>query len=157
MPCTRFAVDRMLGRLATWLRLIGQDASYDAHLGTAALVRQASREGRTILTRDRRLLYSPHHAALLFITSDHFRDQLRQVVGHFHLDPCAQLCTRCARCNALVEGVGAATVADRVPPYVLATQPQFVRCPRCNRVYWSATHCERIRAELVAMGLGPRH
>ena len=52
----RFAVDKMLGRLATWLRIIGQDATYGAHLAGQSLLRHARSQGRTVLTRDRRLL-----------------------------------------------------------------------------------------------------
>jgi len=145
----------MLGRLATWLRLIGQDATYGSQLCGRALVRHARREGRTILTRDRRLVRDPHSPPVVFIAGDDFRVQLRQAVDHFHLDPFADVFTRCARCNKVLCGVAAAAVADCVPPYVLATQQRFARCPHCRRVYWSATHADRIRSELVALGFPP--
>jgi uncharacterized protein with PIN domain len=38
----------------------------------------------------------------------------------------------------------------------LATQQSFRRCPRCGHLYWAATHVERVRRELAAMGLGIR-
>lgn len=148
----RFAVDKMLGRLATWLRIVGQDATYGAHLSGQALVRHARAEGRTLLTRDRGLLRHPAGVPLLFIESDHFRAQLRQVIAAFQIDPLAHPFTRCARCNEPVLPVAKAEVADRVPPYVLATQPRFVRCPRCKRIYWPATHHEHVAKELAALG-----
>jgi hypothetical protein len=62
----RFAVDKMLGRLATWLRIVGQDATYGAHLSGQTLVRHARAEGRTILTRNLRLRrLRRHHDASL--------------------------------------------------------------------------------------------
>jgi uncharacterized protein with PIN domain len=147
----RFAVDKMLGRLATWLRIIGQDATYGAHLSGEALVRHGRAEGRTLLTRDRRLLRHPTGVPLLFIESDHFRTQLLQVITAFQIDPLAHPFTRCARCNEPVLAVAKAEVADRVPPYVLATQSRFVRCPRCKRIYWPATHYEHVARELAAL------
>jgi uncharacterized protein with PIN domain len=147
----RFAVDAMLGHLATWLRLIGRDATYGAHRSGQALLRHARSEHRTVLTRDRRLLRQHGEVPLLFIKSDHFREQLQQVMDTFHLDPLAHIFTRCARCNAPVVPVAKPSVRNAVPPYVFETQEHFVRCPRCQRLYWPATHYERIRNELRAL------
>ena len=49
----KFAADRMLGRLAKWLRIIGQDVIYGRHLSGRGLVRAATQERRVMLTRDR--------------------------------------------------------------------------------------------------------
>jgi len=153
MGSPRFAVDKMLGRLAAWLRLLGQDATYGGHLGGRALVRHARDEQRTILTRDRKLLRERNAPPIVFIDSDHFRDQVAQVVRACGLDPVAHLFHRCLRCNETVVAVPKAAVAGRVPPYVFDTQSDFARCPRCGRIFWPGTHVERVRAELRAMGL----
>ena len=148
----RFAVDKMLGRLATWLRLIGQDAIYGSQLGGRSLVRQARTEGRIILTRDQRLVRTASDVCVLAVASDDFRQQLRQVVLACQVDPFATLFTRCTECNTPVVAVLKAEVADQVPPYVFATQEHFARCPRCHRIYWSGTHSARVREQLRAMG-----
>jgi uncharacterized protein len=150
----RFAIDKMLGRLATWLRIIGQDATYGAHLSGETLLRHARSEGRIILTRDRRFLQQRTGVPLLFIQHDHFREQLQQVVSAFGIDPFAEAFTRCARCNESLVAVQKEEIADRVPPYVFSTQTHFVRCPRCHRIYWPATHHEHARKELQALGMG---
>ena len=142
----------MLGRLAVWLRLIGYDATCGQHLTARSLIRQARHEGRTILTRDRQLLRQHNLPPLLFIESDHFRDQLRQVVTTYGLDPFAHIFTRCSRCNEAVAPIGKEQVRGQVPEYVVATQDHFVRCPRCHRIYWPATHRERVRDELRRIG-----
>ena len=152
MLIQRFAVDKMLGRLATWLRLIGQDATYGAHLGGRNLIRHARTEQRTIVTRDGRVRRAATDLPVLFITSDDFREQLRQVIHARHLDPFAALFSRCTVCNTAVVGVPKAEVMDAVPPYVFRTQERFVRCPRCQRVFWAGTHDTRVRQELEAMG-----
>jgi len=152
MAPPRFAVDKMLGRLATWLRILGYDTTYGAHLGGRTLVRHARVQERIVLTRDRRLLRERPCPPLLFITSDHFRDQLRQVINAYRLDPFALLFTRCARCNLKVSPIPRERVVERVPPYVADTQTQFVICPGCGRLYWPATHVESARQELETLG-----
>ena len=49
---TRFIADVMLGKLATWLRLLGCDVEYFPKITDEDLVERASRTGRVILTRD---------------------------------------------------------------------------------------------------------
>jgi uncharacterized protein len=155
----RFAADRTLGRLAKWLRLIGIDTLYGPQWSGPALLRVARTEQRIVLTRDTRLRRVRERPPMLFIESDRFREQLRQVLDAFRIDPYAQLLTRCARCNAVVQSVPRDAVSSRVPAYVFATQEAYVRCPRCGRVYWPATHAARVRDELERLGYsaGPAH
>jgi uncharacterized protein with PIN domain len=150
-----FAVDRMLGRLAAWLRLIGHDATCGPHLTGRTLIRHARNQGRIILTRDRQLLREQNSPSLLFIESDHFRDQLRQVVATYQLDPFAHIFTRCSRCNQPVVPISKEQVRKQVPAYVFTTEEHFVCCPRCRRIYWPATHYERVRDELRRIGFHP--
>jgi hypothetical protein len=143
----KFAADKMLGRLARWLRLAGQDVLYGSHLTGGSLVSAARREGRMILTRDRALARKDPSERLL-IHSDHFREQLKQVVAAFEIDPLAAAFTRCAECNALLVAVSKAEAEGRVPTYVLDTQERFSSCPRCRRLFWRATHYRQIVAEI---------
>ena len=152
-PLATFAVDKMLGRLARWLRILGHDVAYGPHLSGRTLVERARRQRRLLLTRNTRLLRDPQLPPHLFITSDHFRDQLRQVAGAVPLG--AGFLHRCLDCNRPLEAVAreAVAVAAAVPPYVLATQEHFERCARCGRVYWPATHRAHMLDELAALGL----
>jgi uncharacterized protein len=144
-----FFADTMLGKLARWLRVIGCDVAYAPALDDAALVARAREEGRLILTRDtllvRRRWAREHH---FLVEGDHWRDQFRQVVRAFGIDPFQHLLARCLECNELLRDVAREAVADRVPHYVHATQELFRECPSCGRVYWGGTHRERMVAEL---------
>ena len=142
----------MLGRLARWLRVIGQDVIYGPHLSGYGLVRAARQEGRLILTRDRSLgKKSP--PPYLFIESHRFRDQLRQVVEACRLEPAKNAFTRCVECNSVFEPIGKSDVEGRVPPYVFATQERFSYCRKCQHIYWPATHQRKMLEELKALGL----
>jgi uncharacterized protein with PIN domain len=148
----KFAADRMLGKLARWLRLMGQDVIYGPHLCGYGLIRAARREGRLILTRDSRLKQK-QPPDFLFIESDHYREQLRQVVRACNLDPLARAFTRCAECNTMLEPRAKQSVEALVPPYVFSTQERFFACAQCHRFYWPGTHHDRMLEELRSLGL----
>jgi uncharacterized protein with PIN domain len=149
-----FLADRMVGKLARWLRILGYDTAYLPQLSPAGIMREARRQGRIILTRDTRILRCKDAPQLVFIHSDRFREQLKQVVGALQLDPVRLLFTRCAECNRVLEGVAKdEAVQARVPEYVRQTQNEFRRCPECQRIYWGATHKDHVLAELQQLGL----
>ena len=149
---TKFAADRMLGRLVKWLRVLGCDVIYGPHLTGYGLIRAARAEERLILTRDRRLKQKQPPAFIL-IESDHYRDQLRQVVRECRLHFGAKLFSRCLECNAVLERRSKETVEKLIPAYVFSTQETFSWCPRCRRVYWPATHRQKMVEELKQFGL----
>jgi uncharacterized protein with PIN domain len=148
----RFLVDRMLGRLVKWLRILGYDSEYLPQLSPQGLMREGRRQGRLILTRDTHFLRQKNLPSFVFIGADHFRDQLRQVVETCQLDPTRFLFTRCSECNVLLDVIEKEKIHARVPAYVWETQSEFRQCPECHRLYWGATHKEHVQAELRRMG-----
>jgi uncharacterized protein with PIN domain len=149
----RFFADAMLGKLAKWLRILGCDVAYDPAIPDGEIGARARREGRVILTRDtlliRRREVRDNH---FFVRGDSYRDQLRQVVTHFHIDPSEGLFTRCVRCNEPLMEVAKSLVVGKVPPHVYRTQESFGTCTCCGRIYWKATHrqeMERLRKEML--------
>jgi len=141
----RFLCDAMLGSLARWLRFCGYDCLY---LGTEPeddeLARIAEMEDRWLLTRDRELAAAGPRTQM--IRSDGLEAQLAEVLTRHRLPLPEDLeGSRCGECNGRLEDVSADQVADRVPPYVLATAGRFRRCDSCGRVYWPGTHLKRIQ------------
>jgi len=145
----RFLCDAMLGRLATWLRILGYDTVYANTADDHALARQARAEGRILLTRDTQLVQRRGIRALL-ITSDELEEQIRQVLTEFGLKPQALL-SRCPVCNTPLRPLPRERAQARVPPYVFQTQASFHECPTCERVYWPGSHWARIRQRLDAL------
>ncbi|MDH7487662.1 MAG: Mut7-C RNAse domain-containing protein [Anaerolineae bacterium] len=142
----RLLADAMLGKLAKWLRLLGYDTAYDPAWDDAAVVRLARAEGRVVLTRDR-VLSERRGLRALLLTSDELEEQMAQIMNELHLPP-AEAGSRCSICNAPLQPVAKAEVAERLPPYVLRTQEVFHRCPRCDRVYWPGGHWARMQPVL---------
>ena len=150
----KFVADCNVGRLARWLRALGYDASYHARIDDAELVREAAAEGRVLLTRDRdltmRRVIQTGAVRAILIRDDDVRVQLRQVIEELALD-LEQSLTRCIECNQELQPRPAASVAERVPPYVRRTQSRYSECPGCGRVYWAGTHWQRMRQALAAL------
>jgi hypothetical protein len=141
----RLAVDRMLMRLARWLRLLGADVIADASLTGAELLRIARADTRILVTRDKRLRTAPD---VFFVASNSIRGQLREAVRRFGLDPRASTLTRCSRCNTMLTSIARELVSRRVPPYVFASHERFAECGGCGRIYWPETHRTRMHAML---------
>lgn len=146
----RFLADTMLGRLATWLRILGYDVEY-VRGEDAALIERARETGRILLTRDtgivRRRGLPPH----LLVHSDHISEQLRQVIQAFHLTAADPSTRRCPRCNALLEPRTKAEVFGRVPEFVWSQQDTFWGCPACGRLYWAGSHWRRMDETIRAL------
>ena len=139
----RFAADRTLGKLAKWLRLIGFDTIFES--GTAEnIFFDFSDPDRILLTRIQRYQLRSSRCHLLFLESNDPYEQLRQVVQRFNI--CIddiKLFSICVRCNQSIISMPKETLFGRIPDYIWETHDKFSRCPKCERIYWSGTHCER--------------
>lgn len=146
--------DAMLGSLARWLRALDLDVAYDPSLDDPELVERAVAEGRTILTRDRRLTERRLARNHILIRSDDVAEQVRQVLEALglHPEPGRRL-GRCLRCNQPLRDIDPEEARTRVPPWVARTQREFRACPECGRIYWPGTHASRMRERLEGMGL----
>jgi len=128
---------------------MGCDVEYFPLIGDAELVARAALTGRLILTRDTLLIQrKAARANHFFVVGDRYKDQLRQVIGRFAIDPLACFLTRCLKCNVLLVDIEKDQVRERVPPYVLSTQDIFHSCPSCGRLYWRGTHRAKMAKEI---------
>jgi uncharacterized protein with PIN domain len=146
----KFAADRMLARVARWLRMLGADTLFDERLDGAAMLRVARAEGRIMLTRDKRLRTA---SEVLFLESNGFRTQLREILARHPFDIYRDAFSRCSRCNTRLIAIDRELVRMRVPPFVYASNEKFSECPRCAHLYWGGTHPDRILQEVRKLGL----
>ncbi len=154
-PLPRLFADAMLGGLARWLRVLDLDVAYDPRIDDPELVDLAVAEGRTILTRDRKLTERRLARNHLLIASGKVEEQVRQVLEAFGVRPDPlRLLHRCLVCNLSMEPIEADQARSRVPPFVARTQNVFRICPGCERIYWHGTHAARMAGKLEKMGVG---
>lgn len=146
----------MLAKLARWLAFLGYDArrAADDEVDDAVLMEAARREGRVLLTRDRRMP-PVKGLTVLVLREEAFEAQLAEVLAALKLKPDpARFFTRCSLCAARLEEVRREDVLSELPEKVRAYDTRFTRCPACRRLYWSGTHVERALALLAKLGLG---
>lgn len=147
----KFICDDNLGKLAKWLRTLGYDTLFFDPIEDGELVARALKEGRVVLSRDAQLSRFKFKLGenLLRIESDKSLEQVKQVVDHFRLKPDKEsIFSRCSVCNEPLEKVEKEKIKDRLYPFVYKTQDHFVHCPKCDRIYWSATHAEKMMKTL---------
>ena len=160
----KFVADRMLGKLSTWLRMLGHDTVYAADVKPTgddedkALAALAEHEARILLTRDKNLaaVAMKKGIACVPIKTDDTIEQLKELLRHdinINLEPVP---IRCSDCNARLRKVEKRE-ADMLRekgyvPTSMIGKWQFWICERCGRVYWEGSHWRNMRDRLRLLG-----
>ncbi|MDX1612920.1 MAG: Mut7-C RNAse domain-containing protein [Candidatus Promineifilaceae bacterium] len=136
----RFLLDNHLGRLATYLRLLGFDTRFERQRDDAALAELAERDDRVLLTRDRRLLMRKIVIHGYCLRTRQPEAQLRAVLHRFQLRQYIDPWQRCLRCNGRLQPVDKAVVWDRLEPLTKIYYDEFHICQNCQQIYWKGSH-----------------
>jgi uncharacterized protein len=139
----KFIADIMLGKLARYLRMAGNDVLYFNNISDDEILHIAKDQDRIILTRDSLMLQRKDckngTISAILIKDDNFLEQLKQVKNDLSLN-LAPILSRCLKCNSLLEKVRKSEIEGKVPPYVFKTQDNFLYCAGCCKYYWRGTH-----------------
>jgi hypothetical protein len=150
----KFIVTDELGRLATWLRILGFDTSLEKN--KQDIVIKSLREDRAILTRDSKMSRFTG-MRMIKIESDFVEEQVAQIIKELNLKiDKGVLFTRCILCNKILEKAEKESVEKEVPLYVFQTQKLFMRCPKCKKVYWQGTHWAKVGEFVDRLGLSAK-
>jgi uncharacterized protein len=149
----RFLCDEMLGRLARLLRAAG----YDTYLAAdgeddAELIKLARREGRILVTRDKRLAAAAEESVLVrgFGVDAEAKSLTRAVLMDWDFAPF----TRCVMDNAHLREATEAEIA-RMPAKARALGGPLRACPACGRLYWPGSHVRRMAHKLADLAESP--
>lgn len=135
----KFVADRMLGKLAKLLRMIGYDAEYVKDADENAIMTW-SEQHKVFLTRGRRF-QNLKIDGIYFVSSNYPVHQLIEIIEKFKLElKDNEFFSRCLECNQKLSPAPAEDVQRRVPEYVQRTKKEFFICPKCRRIYWEGTH-----------------
>ncbi len=141
----KFIADAMLGGLAKWLRIFGYDVIYNQSLHDRQLVDISYLNKRYLLTKDRKILERKKAIFTYLVKANNIKEQIIEVAKYFSLPIPYKFLSRCIRCNTILDKVCKEEVLHHIPPYVAKTQQHFLECPNCKRIYWSATHVEKMK------------
>ncbi len=145
----KFIADRMLGKLARELRMLGYDTVYYRGENVYSLIKLAREEGRVIVTRSAKLTPRRPEDRMIRIMGDRSSSQLRELVqaGAIQLHEEA-LFSRCLRCNRLIHEIPRNEAEGEVPDFILYQQKKFFRCPECSRIYWQGSHQDHMKKKI---------
>ncbi len=136
-----------MGSLAKWLRLLGLDVLYPQVMEDRALLNLCKKEGRTLLTKDRKLAES-EPSGIYLVQSQTLEAQVEEILHAFRLKQKIEPLSRCSLCNTLIQPISKEEIRSKVPPKVYASQAEFWYCPGCEQIYWQGTHWDRMRQKL---------
>jgi len=145
----RLLLDAMCGGVRSHLRMCGHDAAYALDRGTeddAALLRIASDEGRTLVTRNADLARRADDAVRLRSTDPD--EQLRALADAGVDLTLADEPSRCGACNGRLERTDGST-PDYAPD---PTDEPVWRCRGCGQCFWKGSHWDRVAETLAAVG-----
>lgn len=162
----RFVTDRMLGKLSTWLRILGHDTVYAGDINIEkenvegeededkALVALAEDEARILLTRDKNLASSARKKGVqcVQIKTEDVMEQLKELLLHnvnINLEPVPVRCSECnARIRKVEEGEEEILNEKSYVPTSMVGKWQFWVCEGCGRIYWEGSHWRNMRERL---------
>jgi uncharacterized protein len=146
LPQIKFVLDVHLGKLATYLRLLGFDTLYRNDYNDNELAQISSQEQRILLTQDRGLLKRSIVTHGYAVRSDNPEEQLAEIVERFELRPVITPFQRCSRCNGDLVLVEKTDIQDQIPHYTYLYYDEFAQCQSCRQIYWKGAHYERIQS-----------
>ena len=137
----KFLADRMLGKLAKELRMLGYDTIYYRGENAYPLIKLAREEGRVILTRNTKLIPKRPEDRIIRVMEDKPPLQLRELIQKkvISLEE-ENLFSRCLLCNILLDEIPREEAEGKVPDFIFYQQKEFFRCPQCLRIYWKGSH-----------------
>jgi uncharacterized protein with PIN domain len=147
----KFVLDSNLGRLARYLRLLGLDCLYRNDYHDAELASIASKQQRTLLTRDRTLLQRRIITHGYYVRALQPREQVREVLARFDLYRQVAPFTRCTRCNGELEDVDKQVISARLEPKTRKYYHSFRICSECGQVFWRGSHHARMQRLVAAL------
>jgi uncharacterized protein len=148
----KFLADGMLGKLARWLRMLGQDVEYSTCLSDNELLALAKAEARVLLTRDFELYKRAAIRCLegFYVEGKREADQLAEVAKRYGLALEVDMDkSHCPLCNTKLEVATKEELRDKLEPNTYRYYDRFWRCPNCGQIYWQGAHWKQITDTLI--------
>lgn len=140
----RFLLDNHLGKLATYLRILGFDTYYQNNLQDDDLIDLLQWDARILLTRDRQLLMRKVVKQGYCVRSLDPEIQAHEVLRRFQLRECITPFHRCLLCNSLLQTAEKEQLLPQLQPLTRQYFDEFRVCPDCNQIYWKGSHYDHM-------------
>ena len=141
----KFILDGHLGKLASYLRMLGFDTLYRNDYGDQELADITQETNRILLTRDRGLLKRNKVTHGFLIRSRDPKRQLFSVVERFDLVNLFKPFSRCITCNGILVPVKKGEIINQLEPKTKKYFDEFKQCSNCGKIYWAGSHHEQMK------------
>lgn len=145
----RFVLDTHLGRLASYLRMMGYDTLYRNDFQDEELAYISHYEQRILLTRDIGALKRSLVIYGYYVRSTAPRAELTEVCRRYQLIADIRPFRHCMKCNGLLNLVDKAHIKNSLNHRTFQTFEIFHQCQSCQQIYWKGSHYEKM-AQLLA-------
>lgn len=138
----------MLGKLARYLRILGYDTIYNQDLDDNDLLDISKKEGRIILTRDRKLKENAEREnvrCILIEKSSPIWLALKQLKNEVSIELNFDIeVTRCPLCNGELKK----TDRPQLAYHKFSNKYSYYICTKCGSIYWEGKHLINIKRVL---------
>ena len=146
-----FIVDAMLGKLATWLRLVGCDTFYSTIIDDDELLRLATQQKRTLLTSDAILAERAQNSDIsVMLVRGTVTEEIASVFKEFKIVPEADPSkSRCTKCNGILTHIRSnekERIRGLVPDQTYNHYNEFWICGYCKSVFFQGGQWNNIEA-----------
>jgi len=147
----KFLADSMLGKLARWLRMLGNDVTYDVKLDDSKLLELAKSEKRTLLTKDLELYQRAVGKGIdaYFVEGKSEAERLADLAKRYgttleiDMDK-----SYCPVCNTQLRVTPKEGLIGELEKNTFTYYDKFWKCPNCGQVFWQGAHWKQIRYTL---------
>jgi uncharacterized protein with PIN domain len=148
----KFLVDAMLGKLARWLRILGQNVVYSVEFSDSTLLKLAKDEGRVLLTKDfelyQRAISKGQDA--FYVEGKTGSTRLAKVAKRYGLTLSINMDkSHCPFCNTPLKSVQKEEIKDKLELNTYTYYDIFWSCPCCGQIYWQGAHWKQIIKTLI--------
>jgi uncharacterized protein len=148
----RFVCDSTVGKLARFLRMAGFDTAYVKENDLARVLAISKEENRLIVSRNSKYHELRLASNFYHLPADEPLDQFRKLMADLQIPfDEGRFLTRCLQCNELLEKIDTEKVLERLYDFIARTQQEIFVCPRCDKLYWHATHARAMITRLLAI------
>ncbi len=148
----RFILDTHLGRLASYLRMMGFDTLYRNDYPDDELAQVSHDEERILLSRDVGCLKRSLVIYGYFVRNMNPQKRIVEVMERFALADQVEPFKHCLKCNGTLHPVDKADIVERLPYNTAKYYDEFHLCESCGQVFWKGSHYERMQ-EFIAQVL----
>jgi uncharacterized protein with PIN domain len=148
----KFVADAMLGGLARWLRMMGQDVVYSTELVDNQLLELSRSDDRALLTRDFELYKRAIGRGLdaFYVQEQAESGRLAEIAKRYGISLEIDMDkAHCPICNIKVQAAPKKELKNQVQPNTYAHYDRFWCCPNCGQIYWQGAHWAQINYTLT--------